>query len=91
MLIVFNSIIIFQQNLKMCFGKVHPNRFESNFFSAGFYGRHNFRRQEKVRKKKILMRGTALHRGSIFASHPAALGLILGVPKNFSLDAAEIY
>ena len=23
--------------------------------------------------------------------HPAALGLILGIPKNFSLDVAEIY
>ena len=28
---------------------------------------------------------------SNFASHPAALGSILGVPKNFSLDVAEIY
>ena len=27
----------------------------------------------------------------ILASHPAATGLILGIPKNFSLDVAEIY
>ena len=31
------------------------------------------------------------HRGRILASHLAALGLILGVPKNFSLVVAEIY
>ena len=31
------------------------------------------------------------HRGSILASHPAAPGSILGVPKNFSLNFAEIY
>ena len=36
--------------------------------------------------------GVAYHRGSIRASHPAAPGLILGVPKNvFILDVAEIY
>ena len=28
------------------------------------------------------------HRGSILASHPAAPGLILSIPKNFSLDVA---
>ena len=28
---------------------------------------------------------------SVLALHPAAPGLILGVPKNFSLDVAEIY
>ena len=33
----------------------------------------------------------ALHRGSILASHPAALGSLLGISKNFSLDVAEIY
>ena len=33
----------------------------------------------------------ALHRGNILASHPAALGSILGIVKNFSLDVAEIY
>ena len=35
--------------------------------------------------------GDREHRGSICASHPAAPGLILGVPKNLSLDVAEIY
>ena len=35
--------------------------------------------------------GAALHRGSILASHPAAQGLILCIPKNFSLDVAEFY
>ena len=35
--------------------------------------------------------GAAYHRGSILASHPAAAGLILSVPKNFSFDVAEIY
>ena len=33
--------------------------------------------------------GAALHRVSILASHPAAQGLILCIPKNFSLDVAE--
>ena len=28
---------------------------------------------------------------SVLASHPAAPGSILGVPKKFSLDVAEIY
>ena len=28
---------------------------------------------------------------SFLALHPAALGSILGVPKNFSFDVAEIY
>ena len=28
---------------------------------------------------------------SILALQPAALGLILGIPNNFSLDVAEIY
>ena len=27
----------------------------------------------------------------VLASHPAALGSILGIPKIFSIDAAEIY
>ena len=31
--------------------------------------------------------GAAQH--NVLASHPAGLGLILGVPKNFSPDAAE--
>ena len=35
--------------------------------------------------------GAAQHRGSIQSSHPAALGSILGIPKIFSLDVAEIY
>ena len=30
-------------------------------------------------------------RGSIAASNPAAPGSILGVPKNFSLAAADIF
>ena len=41
--------------------------------------------------QKALYLGAALHRGSILASHPAAPGSILGVPKNFSIDVAEIY
>ena len=28
---------------------------------------------------------------SVLATHPAAPGLILSIPKNFSLDVAEIY
>ena len=35
--------------------------------------------------------GAALHRGSIIASHLAAPGSILGIPKNNSLYVAEIY
>ena len=35
--------------------------------------------------------GAANHRGSGLASNPAAPGSILGIPKNFSLDVAEIY
>ena len=35
--------------------------------------------------------GFAYHSGSILVSHPAARDSILGVPKNFSLDVAEIY
>ena len=35
--------------------------------------------------------GAAKHRGCIPVSHPAAPGLILGMPKNISLDIAEIY
>ena len=31
------------------------------------------------------------HRGSILASYPVAPGSILSLPKNFSLDVAEIY
>ena len=27
----------------------------------------------------------------VLDSHPVALGLILGIPKNLSLDVAEIY
>ena len=34
--------------------------------------------------------GAASQRGSILASHPAVLGSILGVPKNFSHDVAYI-
>ena len=34
--------------------------------------------------------GSAWHRGSILASHPAAPSSILPVAKNFSLDVAEI-
>ena len=34
--------------------------------------------------------GAALHSGSILASHPAALGSIRSIPKNFSFDVAEI-
>ena len=40
--------------------------------------------------KVIVARGAALHRGSVLASHPAALGSILGVPKNSILDVAEL-
>ena len=36
-------------------------------------------------------RGAASASGGIVASQPAALGLILGIPKNFSLDVAEFY
>ena len=35
--------------------------------------------------------GSAWHRGSILASHPAAPRSILPVAKNFSLGVAEIY
>ena len=38
-----------------------------------------------------MWKGAAKHRSSILADHPAAPGLILGVPKNFSLDVVEIY
>ena len=47
-----------------------------------------------------MLKITVQHRGSIRASHPAALGLILRVPENFSqgnylgknkFDVAEIY
>ena len=31
-----------------------------------------------------------MHRGSILASQPAALGSILDIPKNFSIAVAEI-
>ena len=31
------------------------------------------------------------HIGSTLAFHPAASLLILGIPKNFSLDVADIY
>ena len=34
--------------------------------------------------------GGAYHGGSTLALHPAASGSILGVPKKFSLDVAEI-
>ena len=41
---------------------------------------------------KIVLLGVraAQHTGKILASHPEAPGLILGVPKNFSLDVDEI-
>ena len=35
--------------------------------------------------------GAAWKRGRILASHPAAPGLNLSIPKNFYLDVAEIY
>ena len=37
------------------------------------------------------IKNPALHRGSLCAFHPAAPGLILGIPKNFLiLDVAKI-
>ena len=39
----------------------------------------------------MLRQGVEYPRGSILASHPSAPSSILGVPKNFSLDVAEIY
>ena len=36
-------------------------------------------------------RGAAKHRGCILASHSAAPGLILRIPKNFSLNVADLY
>ena len=42
----------------------------------------------KLKKPRL---GASKHRVSVRASHPAALGSILGVPKNLSLDAADIY
>ena len=48
----------------------------------------------QLSRGKTLKLGVALHRGSVSASHPAALGLILGVPIIFSeknlFDVAEI-
>ena len=41
--------------------------------------------------QRITFMGTAWHRGSIPAYHLAATGSILGIPKNVSLDVAEIY
>ena len=41
--------------------------------------------------KYCLFRGAAQHRGSILASHSAAPGSIVGVPKNFYLDVAKLY
>ena len=40
--------------------------------------------------QRMIGQGAALHIGSILASHPAAPGSILSVPKNFSVDVAEL-
>ena len=45
----------------------------------------------RVEYKALSDLGAALLSGSILASHPAAMGSILGISKNFSLDLAEIY
>ena len=34
--------------------------------------------------------GAVQHKGSVFASHPTAPGLILGIPEELSLDVVEI-
>ena len=49
----------------------------------------SFRIMNDKRSKGTL--GAVLLRGSIHASHPAVLVLILRFPKNFCLDVAEIY
>ena len=35
--------------------------------------------------------GAVLHKGSVFASHPTAPGLILGISVELSLDVAKIH
>ena len=45
----------------------------------------------KLMNESIIRQWPVWHRSSMLASHPSALGLIFGIPKNFSLDAAEIY
>ena len=46
---------------------------------------------QKLKYSKPTLRASMCEaQHSTLASHPAALGLILCVPKNFSLDAAEI-
>ena len=46
---------------------------------------------KKYAVKLDIYRGAADHRVSILASHSVALGLILGIPNNFSLKVDEIY
>ena len=35
--------------------------------------------------------GAVQHSGSVFASHPTAPGLILGIPEELSLDVTKIH
>ena len=44
-----------------------------------------------MKKGKKEFKGGLTYRGSILTSRSAALGLILNIPKNFSLDVASIY
>ena len=44
-----------------------------------------------MEKADLFLNFNLQHRGCIPASHPAAPGLILGIPKNFTLDVAFIY
>ena len=49
----------------------------------------HFKLEWKTRNKHLYISGDRIEEGIAFSM--AAAGLILGVPKNFSLDVAEIY
>ena len=53
-----------------------------------FMARH-FKLEWKTRNKHLYISGGRIEQWIAFSI--AAAGLILGVPKNFSLDVAEIY
>ena len=70
--------------------------FRSNPSTTGS-GFLNSRQDGSFEIKFLASGGWALHRGRIFASHPAALGLILDIPEDllflemYSLNVAEFY
>ena len=58
-------------------------------FICQLLSRKDKNKEKEAGKGPLKKKSGGLH--TILASHPAVLGLIIGIPKNFSLDVAEIY